>query len=422
LPATNKLVAAVEALTGYSFGSFYADLRSRRLYRHGQAASLPPKAWIVLLRLLEGGGKCISSDDLLECLAPDAGEIGPENVTHYIAVLRNVLGDDRRRSVFISTEYGRGYRFIVPTQRHVRSEPEPPSTQLLEARFRLERRRDLRTALGQFLAIARLRPCEAEGHVGVAEASVVLGSHLLESPTTAFARAARYVRKAQRLQPDLARAHSVLAMIALFSQHDADGAEGHCERALALDSRDVLAIRVMSRISFVRENWSQALHYLRKEIRIRGDSLDALVMLAVAEQYQGRPTTAAHRLQSICSLDPTYLQSQYYLGGCLVEAGHPSEAVNVLHRLIKRDRSPQNLSALGRAYASDGKRAAARGMLKELYARRTREYVSSYLLCTVHAAVGERREAQQRMQDAYRCRDPWAIFFPIERRFDAVRL
>jgi hypothetical protein len=55
----------------YEFGPFSADLEERTLLREGQIVPLPPKAFDLLLVLIQHSGHLVSKDDLMNTVWPD---------------------------------------------------------------------------------------------------------------------------------------------------------------------------------------------------------------------------------------------------------------------------------------------------------------------------------------------------------------
>ena len=70
--------------------------------RDGEPLRLTPKAFELLLTLVEAGGKTIGKDELLERVW--AGTIVEENnLNQNITTLRKLLGDSRQESQYIAT-------------------------------------------------------------------------------------------------------------------------------------------------------------------------------------------------------------------------------------------------------------------------------------------------------------------------------
>ena len=100
----------------YEFGPFRLDPLKRRLLRDGVSLRLTPKAFDLLLVLVEESGRTIGKDELLERVW--AGTIVEENnLNQNITALRKSLGDSRQESQYIATIPGVGYRFVAPVRK-----------------------------------------------------------------------------------------------------------------------------------------------------------------------------------------------------------------------------------------------------------------------------------------------------------------
>ena len=96
----------------YEFGPFRVDPANHRLLRQGVVVPLAPKAFGVLLVLLERRGQVVEKDELMERLWPDS-VVEEANLTVHISALRRVLGDGPKQHRYITTIPGRGYRFAA---------------------------------------------------------------------------------------------------------------------------------------------------------------------------------------------------------------------------------------------------------------------------------------------------------------------
>jgi eukaryotic-like serine/threonine-protein kinase len=94
----------------YEFGPFRVDPDHRQLLRQGQPVPLQPKAFDVLLVLVENSEKVVSKDDLIKTVWPDTF-VEESNLSQHIFVLRKALGDAVEEKRYIVTVPGRGYRF-----------------------------------------------------------------------------------------------------------------------------------------------------------------------------------------------------------------------------------------------------------------------------------------------------------------------
>ena len=96
----------------YEFGPFRLDARERLLQRDGATIALTPKAFDLLLALVERHGRLVEKEELLKLVWPDAF-VEEANLTYNISFIRKALGDGENGLKFIETVPKRGYRFVV---------------------------------------------------------------------------------------------------------------------------------------------------------------------------------------------------------------------------------------------------------------------------------------------------------------------
>ena len=101
----------------------------RLLLKAGQPVSLTPKAFDLLVYLVERHGQLVAKKDLLSAVWPDTF-VEEANLTYTISALRKALGDSQDGERYIQTVPTRGYRFVAPVARRER----PPLPSIAEAR------------------------------------------------------------------------------------------------------------------------------------------------------------------------------------------------------------------------------------------------------------------------------------------------
>src|SRR5215472_14377704 len=97
----------------YAFGPFRFDAAGRILIRDRERVPLTPKAADLLLVLIEGGGRVLNKDVLLDEVWGDEANVGETTLTHHISKLRKALGNGERDATYIETIPKRGYRFVA---------------------------------------------------------------------------------------------------------------------------------------------------------------------------------------------------------------------------------------------------------------------------------------------------------------------
>jgi Tol biopolymer transport system component len=96
----------------YEFGAFRLDAQERLLLRNGQTIALTPKAFDLLLALVERRGRLVGKEELFQTVWPDT-IVEESNLSHNIAIIRKALGDGENGQKFIETVPKRGYRFVA---------------------------------------------------------------------------------------------------------------------------------------------------------------------------------------------------------------------------------------------------------------------------------------------------------------------
>jgi DNA-binding winged helix-turn-helix (wHTH) protein len=97
------------------FGTFEADLSSRKLYKRGRLVSTQEKPFQILSALLEHPGSLITREDLRKRLWPDGTFVDfDKGLNTAVKKLRIALGDSSENPIFIETVPREGYRFIAP--------------------------------------------------------------------------------------------------------------------------------------------------------------------------------------------------------------------------------------------------------------------------------------------------------------------
>ena len=101
--------------TPYRFDDIVVDPAAHSLLRAGVPQPVEPKAFAVLLALLQHPGELIGRDDLLD-LVWGHRHVTPGVLTRVIAQLRHALGDDPQQPRYIQTRHALGYSFIGQLQ------------------------------------------------------------------------------------------------------------------------------------------------------------------------------------------------------------------------------------------------------------------------------------------------------------------
>jgi DNA-binding winged helix-turn-helix (wHTH) protein len=103
------------------FGEFIVDFETRQLLRDAHPVHLTPKAYQLLVLLVEAQPRALSKDELQQGLWPSTF-VDEANLSVVVAELRSALGDDARQPRYVRTVHGFGYAFAATV---ARDQPTP---------------------------------------------------------------------------------------------------------------------------------------------------------------------------------------------------------------------------------------------------------------------------------------------------------
>lgn len=118
------LECAPNVRTCYRFGPFVLDPGTRQLLGDGKEAHLSPKAFDLLLSLVENRSRAVERAELHQQLWPDTFVLDT-NLGSLVAEVRRTLGDSAEDPRFVQTLHRFGYRFIAPVDQALPADEEP---------------------------------------------------------------------------------------------------------------------------------------------------------------------------------------------------------------------------------------------------------------------------------------------------------
>ena len=110
----------------YEFGEFRLDETERQLLRGSEPIALTPRAFDLLLFLVENKNRLVEKSELLERVW-NGSFVEEANLNVNISTLRKALGERKSNTHFIETVPKKGYRFVADVQ-----EIEPPATEEID--------------------------------------------------------------------------------------------------------------------------------------------------------------------------------------------------------------------------------------------------------------------------------------------------
>src|SRR5215208_7462686 len=99
------------------FDDIVVDRQNFRIFKQDEPRSLTPRAFDLLVYLIEHCGRVVEKQELFEAIWKEAF-VTDNALTRAIKEIRRELGDDAAAPRYIETIPRRGYRFIAEVKTH----------------------------------------------------------------------------------------------------------------------------------------------------------------------------------------------------------------------------------------------------------------------------------------------------------------
>jgi len=463
-------------MTVYRFGPFILDPQERRLVREGELVPLTPKAFDLLVYLLEHQGHLAGKDEIMQALWKDS-IVEEGNLSRTIHVLRRVLGNGDNDAQYIETVPTKGYRFVAQAMRteakaaahelpaasvEVRAEtkPEPglltrralagsavaaalllalvgsnwsglgstPPLRTLKpptssgaalmkfqsGRLHVERQYpgDNEAALEDFEKAIELDPGFAAAYAGKAGAKIFAFWESASHDDIVQARVA--INKALELDPNSWYAHTLLCRIRAIYDWDFAGAEPECRRAVALDPNGPEARRELAFLMNSVGRKEEALREMDFAITLEPTSFNKRNR-GMLLYFARRYDEAIAQLTQVDTTDPEYVGTRVLMMRCL---DRKKDYARALEYLILARRSAgaglEEIERLRRAFATGAWPAVLRATL-------TTPPKTNLETAEAFAQIGQKDQAFAVLDQMVQIRKPMIVHMDSDPRLDPLR-
>ena len=279
-----------------------------------------------------------------------------------------------------------------------------------------------RRAVELFERAVRLDPGFARGYAGLAEAHCNLAMFMVRPSGEDFALARGAAQRAVELDPDLAEAHTWLAVVRSDSDWEWADAERGFLRALELNPNYARAHERFSTLLNILGRGTEALAHAQQAQQL--DPLAPQVRLVVARAYyfSGAYDDCARECGEVLEIDPAFGAAEGFLSLCLEGQGRLAQAVEHgvnANRLLDLD--PWQSPELGHVYAAAGRLDDARRVLAALEPAAETGHAQHFSLGLVALALGDRERALAELEKARDLRENWISLVGVDPRLEPLR-
>ncbi len=334
-----------------------------------------------------------------------------------ILYLQSEVTRDIAQNIRLSLDPGDRERLAV-----LRTTDPQAHDDYLRGRFHWSRRTigQLKMAIQYFeRAIAR-DPDYAPAYAGLADCYLLLSGYSLAPGTTFVAQAHRATEKALALDPNLAEAHTSLAL--LLEQYDWDwqGAEKEFRRAIDLDPNYATAHHWYAEYLMFQGRFAEAFAESEKARQLDPQSLiiasDHGAILLFSRQYD----RAIQQFREVLAADPDFPRAHLVIFA-YVQKGMFKQALTEIETWRGLEPGPSRDMFLVYIYAHTGRVAEARAVLAQLETYERTHVVDASPLVYAYLAIGDKEKAFTALEKAFEQRSNCLSALKVDPVYDPLR-
>jgi serine/threonine protein kinase/tetratricopeptide (TPR) repeat protein len=279
----------------------------------------------------------------------------------------------------------------------------------------------LRRSIEFYNQALELDPQYALAYAGLADTYALLGPYGVLPPAESAPRARAAALKALELDPDLAEAHTSLAMVTYRYYWDWPKAESEFRRAIELNPNYATAHQWYGEFLTVQGRFAEGSVATRKAEEL--DPLSVIISSDIATNLllSRRYDEAIRQYRNTLTVAPDFPLVHALLGLALIESGQPDDALKHLGRATELDDFADFVAFHAYGLGKAGRREEARKRLEQLRALSQSREISPVAFAVCHLALGEKPAALAELRKGVDQRADWLVYTRVEPIFDSLR-
>jgi len=262
----------------------------------------------------------------------------------------------------------------------------------------------------------------AAAYLGLADCLSVLGWTGFVAPDEGCGRAGGLIIQALEIGRGSGEAHASLGFATMLYDYDFATAEKEFERSIELSPRYATAHQWFGLYLALMARFEEGYTELKRAVRLDPHSLMIRVTLGFVCWCWRRYDEAIEQFEKVLETDPNFLWAHCDIGFTYADHSMYERAIAAGRKAVELSQgAPTFVAFLGDEYAVAGHLAEARETLERLRELSKHQYVTSYMVARIHAAMGETDEALRWLETAYQERAAWMVILRVDPRFDHMR-
>ncbi len=282
----------------------------------------------------------------------------------------------------------------------------------LKGRYHFAKRtkEDILKGIDYFQQAIKLDPNFALAYAMIAESYVSLPAYPYLSPKEAVPQAKAAAKRAVEIDPTLAEGHTFLAYsLAVYDWNWAE-AEREFKRAIELDPNSSAPHLRYGQIYLTPLGRNEeAIAEVKQALELEPLSLFNNSVLTATYYFARQSDRALEQGKKTSDLEPNFPTGRWTLGSVYNANGMYAEAIDLSEKSLQSDPTNQvQLGLAGYAYAKSGRRFKAEEVITKFSEIAKTQYVMSYRIANIYAALGDKDKAFAELDKAFENRD-WEL-------------
>jgi serine/threonine-protein kinase len=235
-------------------------------------------------------------------------------------------------------------------------------------------------------------------------------------------RAQLNAEHALAIDPQLAEAHAVLAMVRLSYRWDRTGSEREIREAIRLNPSSALAHQYYSTMLTTMGKFDEAIAEARRALELDPLSAPPSTTLGIRYWYAGRMAEATIQFTKTIDAHPEFAIAHWGLAETHLADGTNDRAIDELQRALELSGNSNYMRAhLAFGLAKAGNRERAMSIQRELENESRERYQPPYHQALIALGLGDYAAMMRALERVYADRSGWMVFLPVEPEFASVR-